>query len=106
VFATNEPMALTALLVTTLAKCRAPEDLAVIGCDRIPESACLTPPPTTIQQDPQELGRTALRQNVYMIQAGHEFGDGRGTVWIQPPLLVRASSVASQAGKEVTRPIQ
>ena len=73
---------------------------------RIPESACFTPPLTTIQQERQEIGRTAVRQIVCLIQAGHEFGDGRETVRIQPQPLVHESSAPSRVKKEVHHPAE
>ena len=73
---------------------------------RIPESACFTPPLTTIQQERQEIGRTAVRQIVRMIQAGHEFGDGRETVRIQAQFLVCECSVSSRVEKEVHQPAE
>jgi LacI family transcriptional regulator len=103
VFAANDQMALSVLLVASRSGRRVPEDLAVVGFDGIPESAYFTPPLTTIQQDSQELGRTAVRQIVRMIQAGQESVTGLETVWIQPQLLVRESSVTSRAGKEVNQ---
>jgi DNA-binding LacI/PurR family transcriptional regulator len=106
VFAANDQMALSVLLVANRSGRRVPEDLAVVGFDGIPESAYFTPPLTTIQQDSQELGRTAVRQIVRMIQAGHDSADGRETIWIQPHLLVRESSVVSRAGKEVRQPVE
>jgi len=39
-----------------------------------------------------------------MIQAGHEFGDGRATDWIEPQLLARLGSVSSRVEKEVHQP--
>jgi hypothetical protein len=45
-----------------------------------------------------------VRQIVRMILAGHEFGDGRETVRIQPQPLVRESSVSSRVEKEVHQP--
>jgi hypothetical protein len=62
------------------------------------------PPLTAIRQDSQELDRIAVREIVRIIRAGPGFGDGRTTGWIQPQLLVFASSVASRAGKEVHQP--
>jgi DNA-binding LacI/PurR family transcriptional regulator len=61
--------------------------------------------PTT-EHERQEIGRTAVRQIVRMIQASPEFIDGRETVRIQPHPLVRESSVPSRFGKEVHQPAE
>jgi hypothetical protein len=47
-----------------------------------------------------------VRQIVCLIQAGHEFGDGRETVRIQPQFLVRENSVSSRVKKEVHQPAE
>jgi LacI family transcriptional regulator len=99
VFVANDQMALSVLLVASRVGRRVPEDLSVVGFDAIPESAYFTPPLTTIQQDPKELGRTAVRQIVAMIEAGrgsnapyrHE------TIWLRPQLIIRESSAAGRA---------
>jgi LacI family transcriptional regulator len=96
VFVANDQMALSVLLVASRLGRRVPDDLAVVGFDAIPESAYFTPPLTTIQQDSKELGRTAVRQIVHMIDAGQGSAapHQHETVWLKPQLVVRESSVA------------
>ena len=96
VFVANDQMALSVLLVASRLGRRVPDDLAVVGFDAIPESAYFTPPLTTIQQNPKELGRTAVRQIVAMIVDG-QTGDAprqHETIWLKPQLVVRESSAA------------
>lgn len=97
VFAANDQMALSVLLVANRLGRRVPDDLAVVGFDAIPESAYFTPPLTTIRQNPKEVGRTAVRQIVRMIEADQGLPDPHlhETVWLKPQLIVRESSAAS-----------
>jgi DNA-binding LacI/PurR family transcriptional regulator len=106
VFAANDQMALSALLTTHRSGRRVPEDPAVVGFDGIPEPARFTPRLTTIQQERQELGRTAVRGIVRIILAGQDSVDGLRSVWIKPQLLVREGPLASRAGKEVHQPAE
>ena len=39
-----------------------PKDLSVVGFDSIPESPYLDPPLTTVEQDFDKLGKTAMEQ--------------------------------------------
>lgn len=99
VFVGNDQMALSVLLVACRLGRRVPEDLSVVGFDAIPESAYFTPPLTTVEQDPKELGRTAVRHIVHMIEAGQgsTVPQQPETVWLKPRLIVRESSVAGTA---------
>lgn len=58
--ASNDQMALGALLALDRAGIRVPEDLSVTGFDDIPESAFYRPPLTTVQADFDVTGRAAF----------------------------------------------
>lgn len=60
VFAGNDQMALGLLRALYEKGLRVPEDVSVVGFDDIPEAPFLTPPLTTVKQDFDEMGRTAI----------------------------------------------
>jgi len=77
----------------TLGK-RIPEDLAIVGFDDIPESAFYYPPLTTIRQGLYELGQAAVQTFVRIREAEQkgEPAPSAPTVWLQPQLVIRAST--------------
>jgi LacI family transcriptional regulator len=95
VFVGNDQMALSVLQVACQREIRVPADLAVVGFDGLPEAAHYWPPLTTVYQDQQSLGRTAVEELVRMIEASRksEAGTEPKTILLQPELIVRASSV-------------
>ncbi|ADD42567.1 LacI family DNA-binding transcriptional regulator [Stackebrandtia nassauensis] len=60
VFAANDQMALGMLRAFYEKGLRVPDDVSVVGFDDIPEAPFLSPPLTTIRQDFDEMGRTAI----------------------------------------------
>lgn len=58
-FAANDVMAIEAIRVLTRQGWRVPEDVAVCGFDNIPEAEVVVPSLTTVDQDPQFMGRRA-----------------------------------------------
>jgi DNA-binding LacI/PurR family transcriptional regulator len=93
VFVANDQMALSVLSVANRLGLRVPDQLAVIGFDGIPEAGFLTPPLSTIAQDPQALGGQAIENIVTMIQAYREGGEYvPESILITPKLVVRESS--------------
>lgn len=58
-FAANDVMAIEAIRVLTRRGWRVPEDVAVCGFDNIPEAEVVVPSLTTVDQDPQFMGRRA-----------------------------------------------
>lgn len=56
----SDPIASGAISEVTKRRLRVPEDISIIGFDDLPFCANLTPPLTTIRQDRQNLGRSAL----------------------------------------------
>lgn len=106
VFVSNDQMALGALRTAHLSGRRVPEDLAVVGFDDLPESACFWPPLTTMHQPLLDLGREAVRLLSHMIEeriTGQEPHEHR-TPCLQPELLVRESSVKAGADVLVAAP--
>lgn len=61
VFAANDVSAMGILDAAARLGLSVPDDLSVIGFDDIPESAATTPPLTTVRQELQEIGATAAR---------------------------------------------
>ena len=59
VFATNDMMAIGAMVAIRNAGLRVPEDIAVAGFDDITVARLLNPPLTTVAQFPEQLGRRA-----------------------------------------------
>jgi DNA-binding LacI/PurR family transcriptional regulator len=68
-FAASDQMALGALHVANARGMRIPEQLAVVGFDGLPESAQFTPSLTTVRQPLTELGATAVRELIEVINA-------------------------------------
>jgi LacI family transcriptional regulator len=95
-FVANDQMALGVLQVACRQGLRVPQDLAVVGFDGVPETAYYWPPLTTVYQDLQELGCTAVRELSRAVEAGHqqEAPVRPVTLSLQPKLIVRESSAA------------
>jgi LacI family transcriptional regulator len=95
VFVGNDQMALSVLQVARQKDFRVPQDLAVVGFDGIPEAAYYWPPLTTVYQDQQKLGCSAVRELVQIIEASQkdEAVIEPKTISLQPELIIRESSV-------------
>lgn len=94
VFASNDQMALGVLQAARHLGLDIPQDLAVVGFDDIPEASYFNPALTTVRQDPRELGALAVERMNQMIQARQQDRTIEPAVsWVQPRLVVRASSV-------------
>jgi LacI family transcriptional regulator len=95
VFVANDQMALSVLQVACEKGLQVPQDLAVVGFDGIPETAYYWPPLTTVYQDQQSLGCTAVRELVRIIEANQQDKAviEPKTISLQPELIVRVSSV-------------
>jgi LacI family transcriptional regulator len=95
VFVANDQMALSVLQVTCEKGLQVPQDLAVVGFDGIPEAAYYWPPLTTVYQDQQKLGGTAVRELVQIIEATQQNKAviEPQTILLQPELIARQSSV-------------
>lgn len=67
VFAANDLTAIRTIEVAQSLGLTVPDDVSVIGFDNVPESALVTPALTTIAQPLKEIGATALRMLVSML---------------------------------------
>jgi LacI family transcriptional regulator len=67
-FVHNDRMAIAAIEALREAGYRVPEDVSVIGYDDLPEAAFSNPPLTTIRQSAQDMGRTATRVLIDVIE--------------------------------------
>jgi DNA-binding LacI/PurR family transcriptional regulator len=94
VFASNDQMALGVMRAARRFGLNIPDDLAVVGFDDIPEAPYFCPALTTVRQNPKAIGALAVERMHRMIQARLESNTFEPVVsWVQPWLVVRASSV-------------
>ena len=71
----NDWMAMGAIDALTSRGLRVPEDVAVVGFDDIDEARFATPPLTTVQQPPRQLGVQAVRAVLARAAGGGTIGD-------------------------------
>jgi LacI family transcriptional regulator len=97
VFACSDQIALGALGTAHRLGRKIPQDLAIVGFDNMPESACFWPPLTTVNQQLMDVGRIAVEILHRMIEAGRQLKtpDEANVTWIKPELIIRESSVQS-----------
>jgi LacI family transcriptional regulator len=96
-FACSDQIALGALSTAHRLGRQIPRDLAIVGFDNIPESACFWPPLTTVYQQLIDVGRIAVQTLHRMIEANRQsrvLNEANETL-IRPELIVRASSMES-----------
>ncbi len=93
VFVGNDQMALSVLREANRRNIAVPEDLAIVGFDNMPESAYFCPSLSTVSQDLQLIGETAVRMLVTMIQTAQQNAPIKTEAsFITPELIVRESS--------------
>jgi LacI family transcriptional regulator len=97
VFASSDQIALGALSTAHRLGRQIPHDLAIVGFDNIPESACFWPPLTTVYQKLIDVGRIAVQTLHRMIEANRQLNmpDEATVTLVKPELIVRASSLQS-----------
>jgi LacI family transcriptional regulator len=97
VFASSDQIALGALGTAHRLSRQIPQDLAIVGFDNMPESACFWPPLTTVYQQLIDVGRIAVQTLHAMIEANRQLKTpGEATVtMVKPELIIRASSLRS-----------
>ena len=97
VFASSDQIALGALGTAHRLGRQIPQDLAIVGFDNIPESACFWPPLTTVYQQLIDVGRIAVQTLHRMIEANRQLKtlDEATVTLVKPELIVRASSLQS-----------
>jgi LacI family transcriptional regulator len=97
IFACSDQIALGALSTAHRLGKNIPKDLAIVGFDNMPESACFWPPLTTVYQQLIDVGRIAVHTLHAMIEANRQRKTlNEATVrLVKPELIVRASSLSS-----------
>lgn len=90
VFATNDMMAIGAMVAIRDAGLRVPDDIAVAGFDDITVARLLNPPLTTVAQFPERLGRRAAEMLFERLD-GSVTGAGRRVV-MPHELMIRESA--------------
>jgi LacI family transcriptional regulator len=97
VFASSDQIALGALGTAHRLGRQIPQQLAFVGFDNIPESACFWPPLTTVNQQLIEAGRLAVQTLHKMIESSRQSKEPIEitTTLVKPELVVRASSLQS-----------
>ncbi len=95
VFASSDQIALGALSTAHRLGKNIPRDLAIVGFDNIPESACFWPPLTTVYQHLIDVGRLAVQTLHAMIMANRQSKTLNEVIikLVKPELIVRASSL-------------
>jgi LacI family transcriptional regulator len=99
VFVGNDQMALGALQTACRRGKRIPDELAVVGFDGLSDTAHYWPPLTTVRQDLRDLGCTAVRELVRVVEAMRLGQPVSRPVSISlcPELIVRASSCTARS---------
>lgn len=99
VFVGNDQMALSVLQMACRRGMKVPQDLAVVGFDGLLETAHYWPPLTTVYQDQQLLGRTAVEELVRAIEASRQEKAvfQPTSISLHPELIVRESSVMTRS---------
>jgi LacI family transcriptional regulator len=95
VFVGNDQMALGVLQLASRIGKKIPQELGVVGFDGIPETRHYWPPLTTVFQDQNRLGFTAVEKLVEIIERIREEGEAiePETIILQPELIIRDSSI-------------
>jgi LacI family transcriptional regulator len=97
VFASSDQIALGALGAAHRLGKQIPQDLAIVGFDNIPESACFWPPLTTVYQQLIDVGRISVQTLNSLIEANRQprMSFEATTMMVKPELIIRASSLRS-----------
>lgn len=95
VFVGNDQMALGVLQLAARTGKKIPDDLGVVGFDGIPETRHYWPPLSTVFQDQNRLGFTAVEKIVEIIERIREEGEAiePETIILMPELIIRESSI-------------
>jgi len=72
VVASNDQMALGALGIAHQSGIKIPDDIAFVGFDNMPESACFWPPLTTVEQHLFDIGAISVQMLHKLIEAGQD----------------------------------
>jgi LacI family transcriptional regulator len=88
VFATNDLMAIGAMIRLRRVGLRVPDDISLIGFDNILQAAAMIPALTTIEQPINEMGQATVRLLLNQIL---KRSDEPGIVWVSTRLIERES---------------
>lgn len=88
IFAVNDEMAIGVIKAIKDKGLRVPEDIAVVGMDDMPLLDYVDPPLTTVRIYIAEIGRTAVRMLLSLIQGKYH---GKRQIAISPKLIIRRS---------------
>jgi LacI family transcriptional regulator len=96
-FACSDQIALGALSTAHRLGRKIPQDLAIVGFDNIPESACFWPPLTTVYQHLINMGRLAVQTLHRIIEANRQsqVPEEANVTLVTPELIIRESSLLS-----------
>jgi LacI family transcriptional regulator len=99
VFVGNDQMALSVLQTACRYGIEVPKDLAVVGFDGLPDTTHYWPPLTTVCQDLQTLGCTAVRELIRAIEASRQKQAvfEPTSISLRPELIIRESSMISRS---------
>jgi LacI family transcriptional regulator len=94
IFVGNDQMALSVLQTAAERGIRVPDDLAVVGFDGIPESEFYSPSLSTVYQNQDELGRTAVQELVRLVDEKLQDEEviQPSQISLKPELIVREST--------------
>jgi DNA-binding LacI/PurR family transcriptional regulator len=96
IWATSDTIAIGLMQAAFQAGLGIPDELSMVGLDDIDIAAFTIPPLTTVSQDGLEMGRTAARLLLDMIERDLEAADVQDVV-MEPSLIVRGSTAAPRA---------
>ena len=105
VFVANDQMALSVLQIACKNNVNVPGALAVVGFDGLEESPYFSPPLTTVNQDQNLLGCTAVEELVQIIEASQQrmtLPEPK-TIVLRSQLIIRESSTVTAPVEEQTR---
>jgi LacI family transcriptional regulator len=107
VFAFNDQMALGALGIAHQMGIKIPDDIAFVGFDNLPESACFWPPLTTVEQHLSEVGAISVQVLHKQIEARQDDqADLHSEVqMMETDLITRESSIGSSSS-EALKPVE
>ncbi|HVO40187.1 MAG TPA: LacI family DNA-binding transcriptional regulator [Spirochaetia bacterium] len=105
-FATNDLMAIGALLAVRELGLRVPQDLSVIGYDDTDLAACIRPSLTTIHQPREELSLVTCERLIELVRGRHAGAARRDArrILLSPKLVVRETSMAGAPAARGGRP--
>ena len=99
IFAVNDPTAIGAMQAMQEVGLRIGEDIAIVGAGNIHYGDMLSVPLTTVSWSRSEMGQSAMRLLVQLIEGGN--GDaGNQKVILSPSLVIRKSCGAMQSSAE------